>query len=335
MNDKYPILLEAVKRAGLPRSIALLTDDLMTQLSLTLSVAENTPSDEDMAGLLAYLPELEVRAQELSKACRRALKAYLQVMKTSTWDSRDNCSIIAASAARHIRWFPKSKALAVPRLKERLLAFSVSLHNLLQLTQVVEHRFEYLIEETSGPEVTALGLGSIVFDLHMLHSISRSTVIETRELIRSMETEKQIHPYLLESLIQKYENGLARNPTDHDTWIDLAEAYLDYGDTQKAEEAIQTALQIAPDLSRAHVVAGRIAAQRDALDQSLVHLSKAVTLSPRYVAAWVELAKVQLRRGDSQLALRTIEKALGFSPTNTLLRRLYTKAVNRVRQKTD
>ena len=111
-------------------------------------------------------------------------------------------------------------------------------------------------------------------------------------------------------------------PADPRTFHAVALVALARGDVTAALEAVQKALQAAPDYLPARYLSGLVDLQRGAYAAAEESLRVVVTKSPGNDDARVALAQAQLRRGQAANAQETLEPTLRRLPENTTVLRL-------------
>ncbi len=114
-----------------------------------------------------------------------------------------------------------------------------------------------------------------------------------------------------------YKAALIRNPGSLDAVRGLANTYIAQGEVDSAIAAVKAAIAASPSNSGLDVLLGRILfhSRRDYAAAEAV-LSKAVSLEPHNVDAWLQLSEAQATQGKVDLAISTSEQALHTNPGN-------------------
>lgn len=102
--------------------------------------------------------------------------------------------------------------------------------------------------------------------------------------------------------------------------LNLAEAYEDAGDAERALAHYEKALQWQPGARGAHARMGALLARRGELEKGSRHLLLATRIDPLDPAPRVELGTLLLRTGRAEPAARELERALELDPTNAAAR---------------
>jgi tetratricopeptide (TPR) repeat protein len=123
--------------------------------------------------------------------------------------------------------------------------------------------------------------------------------------------------------VKHFEKVVAVEPGDARAWDYLALNLEPLGRIEEARQAYAKGLAV--DQQGPHVDAfldynyGRLLMKLDRLEDSKMHLDRAVELVPQMRATWYERAKLDLRLGDYQRARADAEQAAGIPDPNGLI----------------
>ena len=85
-----------------------------------------------------------------------------------------------------------------------------------------------------------------------------------------------------------------------------------------AGQALQSALQVNPNLPQAHLYLGKICKEQNApVEQAIAHCNKAIQIDPNFKDAYYDLAQYYTHAGDPAAACATYEKVLGLGALET------------------
>ncbi|MEW6078618.1 MAG: tetratricopeptide repeat protein [Thermodesulfobacteriota bacterium] len=102
-----------------------------------------------------------------------------------------------------------------------------------------------------------------------------------------------------------------------DAYNNISRMYDDLGDTEKAIDFGQRAVQINPNLAEAHMNLGRALLTANRLDEAVTHLETSVRLSPWLTPAYPLLARAGYQKdGDIGRAMEICSRALAVDPDN-------------------
>lgn len=107
---------------------------------------------------------------------------------------------------------------------------------------------------------------------------------------------------------------LARRPHDGELWNLLGAAASELGETEPAREALQRAVELAPDHAPAHYNLGRLLAREGRLEAAIERYERALTLQPRFVLALNNLGNALRRLGRLEEAIGGFRRALRIDP---------------------
>ena len=122
--------------------------------------------------------------------------------------------------------------------------------------------------------------------------------------------------------VRELEQVVGRRPDDARAWGYLAQCHEALGEAEKAEPAYQRGLKVNdgpfPDPFVDYSY-GRFLLKERRLDESRVHLDRAVALHPQDRAVRYERAKLSLARGDYAAAREDAERALSLRDSGPVL----------------
>ncbi|HET9954610.1 MAG TPA: tetratricopeptide repeat protein [Polyangiaceae bacterium] len=125
----------------------------------------------------------------------------------------------------------------------------------------------------------------------------------------------------VEGAIQKYEQAVQLDPTNHRILWKLAAAYEKKEDWDKMASTLSRAVQVAPDFANYWYKRGEAlnnqaeAGNPDAYEQSKEPLKKCIEKDPNIAECYYLLADAQLWTGDEQSAAEYYQKAIEHDPT--------------------
>jgi tetratricopeptide (TPR) repeat protein len=104
--------------------------------------------------------------------------------------------------------------------------------------------------------------------------------------------------------IEMYKKALDCEPEDvASVWANLADAYRQAGLTVQARQAITSAMQTAPKSPHLMLLAGRIERQGGDFSKAFGWLTEALSHDAANVRLWVEMAEIEVERGNGEAAL--------------------------------
>jgi len=121
---------------------------------------------------------------------------------------------------------------------------------------------------------------------------------------------------LTESVVTSYEQSLILDPAFIPGRINLAMAYDQRGESEKAEQEFRKVLEIDPNLGDAWYSLGLLLAQQDRLADAEPVLIRAAELLPRQARLRYNLSIAQFRLGKKADAEKTLQDALALEPSN-------------------
>ncbi|MCG6893670.1 MAG: tetratricopeptide repeat protein [Desulfobacteraceae bacterium] len=110
--------------------------------------------------------------------------------------------------------------------------------------------------------------------------------------------------------IHLFERAVAVTENNARAHAALGSAFLQKGETARAEVHLRTALAIDPTAAKAHNNLGTLLLQQGQLSAAAEHFTEAVRLRPRMARAYCNLALVRRRQGRTGQALHLLEQAL-------------------------
>jgi tetratricopeptide (TPR) repeat protein len=116
--------------------------------------------------------------------------------------------------------------------------------------------------------------------------------------------------------ISHFERSIELFPTGY-AWFALGSEYRTLGRWQEARAAFESAIALAPDVPEAHysragaVLAAAGAEDAASRDDAIGSLQRALELRPGFAGAALTLAQLYRDSGRTELAIRTLERALG------------------------
>ncbi|HYO94430.1 MAG TPA: tetratricopeptide repeat protein [Polyangiaceae bacterium] len=127
----------------------------------------------------------------------------------------------------------------------------------------------------------------------------------------------------VEGAIQKYEQAIALDPTNHRIRWKLAAAYEKKEDWDKMASTLASALQVAPDFAnywykRGHALIMQAeTGNPDAYEQAKEPLKKCIEKDPNLADCYHLLAEAYLWTDDEQAAIENYQKAIEHDPTKS------------------
>ncbi len=114
--------------------------------------------------------------------------------------------------------------------------------------------------------------------------------------------------------IDRFEKEVATVPDNEIAWGGLAQSYLSLDSLEKAKNAAEKALEIAPDDTQGNNVLGLYWIKKDNIAKANDQFNLAVRRDPSNAAAWYYLALIANDRGDPQTALNHLQKSIRAAP---------------------
>jgi Flp pilus assembly protein TadD len=118
--------------------------------------------------------------------------------------------------------------------------------------------------------------------------------------------------------------AVSLRPDDPALWEVLARFYLDHNiaSNDRAAEAAERVLQLAPDSAQAHELRGRAAFQTGRYGVAERHLQRAIELEDTLASAHYHLGMLRSAQGREDEAERAFRRAIDLDTTGTLLPRI-------------
>ena len=159
-----------------------------------------------------------------------------------------------------------------------------------------------------------------VFAVGLLGSVSGCSRDKIEAINLSNEGDQSVK-INVEGAIQKYEQAIDLDPTNHRILWKLASAYEKKEDWDKMASTLSRAVQVAPDFAnywgaRGHalIMQARLGNQ-DAFKQAQEPLKKCIEKDPNLADCYNELGESDLWTDDEQGALDNFSKAIEHDPT--------------------
>ncbi len=231
-------------------------------------------------------------AAEVASACGQHEQAITWFERASTLEPSDARSLIGAARA--------ASALGRGRLAQERAeaALRLSPHDAQVLVGLGE------VLETQGKVDKALEM----YDRAMAASPAASLPIrlaKARLLQKSGQTHQALE--LLASAAQQHDQ-------DDQAWAALAEALEASADHERALQAAERAVQLAPRAAGHRLLLGRLCRHLGQLDRALDQLTQGESLAPRNASFPYEKGMVFEARRDLKRALEAYERALALDP---------------------
>lgn len=99
-----------------------------------------------------------------------------------------------------------------------------------------------------------------------------------------------------------------------DGWVNVARARLQEGNLAGAAEMLDQALQLSPELPKAHFFMGLVRKGEGRNDEALAHLQRAAVLFPRDRVVLNQLGRVQFLKRQHAQAVETLKRVLAIDP---------------------
>lgn len=154
--------------------------------------------------------------------------------------------------------------------------------------------------------------------LKALESASARILPTTELLLKTVELRRYVHGE--KAALDSLNNMAAGHPEDPQILVAHAQALADAGESQRAIQAAQRALQSSGvDLSleeKAHLLntLGKLLRRKGQLDQAVKHLSQAIDHFPDWGEPYIELGRTYHERRQYDLALQTFQQAIAIAP---------------------
>jgi tetratricopeptide (TPR) repeat protein len=115
-------------------------------------------------------------------------------------------------------------------------------------------------------------------------------------------------------VIRRHLEYLKFYPKSVEAHYNLGLAYVQAGETDKALEAFQKAIELRPDLIEAYINMGGVYFQQGKLEESIRANQQALELRPDALQAHSNLAFAYLQKADWEAAIEAAERALEIDP---------------------
>src|SRR5690606_37735522 len=165
---------------------------------------------------------------------------------------------------------------------------------------------------------------------------SLEQIREAEELLSNLEHEPRSvlmklgdgdsHSPQLQMLRQRAETLLSltaaarANPGSPNAWVPLGEWLLVQEKWDEGQTAYKHALELSPPSSRTmahiHTRLGEAAMQQGQVDDAQLHFTHAIIADDRVMAAFMGLAAIAEKRGDTHSAIRNLHHVLAWEPNN-------------------
>jgi hypothetical protein len=144
-------------------------------------------------------------------------------------------------------------------------------------------------------------------------------------LTKRAEDEKALYAADQKSMFDmgalRNEEDVRENPNDAEALVKLVGTRLAQRRTDDARKEIERALELAPNLERAHYFAGLVARLQNRLPDAAREFQTCLSLDAADAKAWGNLGFVQIGLGDVKGARQSLERALEINPSDPLSRR--------------
>ncbi len=132
---------------------------------------------------------------------------------------------------------------------------------------------------------------------------------------------------LFPAAARQLEQVLRRDPTNLAALTDLADALVEMGELDQAQEVAERALALDPGYPRLHLQMAAIEGRRGNLEKALELTDGALALDPRLLEGRMRKALLLTRLGQSHEAAEVLEAALRDEPDSPPLNVLYARLV--------
>ncbi len=170
-------------------------------------------------------------------------------------------------------------------------------------------------------------------NLGRLYLMVRSPYSATNSLTRAVELDPQDalawtdlgvahqETYNFKKSLQAFLKAAELAPQNPDVWSGMGETYRSLARPKDAEKAFRRALKLHPQHAGALLGLGRLvleqAKSREDFRRAETLFNQSVTSDPQNVTALYNLGYTQRKLGDERGAVKSLERALRFSPTET------------------
>jgi TolB-like protein/Flp pilus assembly protein TadD/DNA-binding winged helix-turn-helix (wHTH) protein len=112
-----------------------------------------------------------------------------------------------------------------------------------------------------------------------------------------------------------YKRFLARNPSDADAYIGLAQSYEKQGRKAEAEATYRRAIDAEPSYAKPHSWLGALLFELGRTDEAIEHLRRVTVLAPNSARGFSNLGGALQMAGDLEGAAQALERSLELEPT--------------------
>lgn len=116
--------------------------------------------------------------------------------------------------------------------------------------------------------------------------------------------------------VWKYEDLVAANPADFESWNNLGNTRHEQGDHDGAMMALQKAREINPESSQVHTNIGRLLTSMDRHEDACIMLEQAALLAPQDPAPLIELGQALTSIDHAAAGLKALGTAARLDPKN-------------------
>jgi tetratricopeptide (TPR) repeat protein len=119
----------------------------------------------------------------------------------------------------------------------------------------------------------------------------------------------------LKGALKDYDQAIAQNPKDADTFVNRGIAQAELGQHQAAIADYTKALSLKPELHLAYYNRANVQVQMKAYGGAIADYTKAIELKPDYAYAYANRSSAQLKAGNSKEAVSDLQKAADIFST--------------------
>jgi import receptor subunit TOM70 len=180
--------------------------------------------------------------------------------------------------------------------------------------------------EVSLETEEAMNLDSVIDDLSKAVSAAPDQPYPLYSLASSYHRMASIQQsmQLVETARSKFQNALNKFPKFADGLILYALFLQDTNEFQKAEEILNRVVQIEPENPLGHFSLGLLQlVVRSDINQTMVHMQKAIAVDISCVQAYDTIASIELQRGNTAKAKELYDKAVQYSRNQVEMTQAY------------